>query len=77
MEMLAVLGTLTELPAPAVRTSGWQGRRVPASCSPRGRAPLFDHLPEQLEHVSHHVPAAAGSPSFALGNRTAPGVATG
>ena len=44
-----VLTLLSEAPAAAVRASGWQGRRVPASCTSSGRALLFDHSAEDLE----------------------------
>ncbi len=44
-----VLTLLSEGPATAVRASGWQGRRVPASCTSSGRALLFDHSARELE----------------------------
>lgn len=44
-----VLTLLSRGPAAAVRASGWQGRRVPASCTSSGRALLFDHSESELQ----------------------------
>ena len=49
LDGVEVLTLLSELPAVAVRASGWQGRRVPASCTSSGRALLFDHSLEDLQ----------------------------
>jgi len=49
LDGVEVLTLLSEAPAAAVRASGWQGRRVPATCTSAGRALLFDHSGEELE----------------------------
>lgn len=67
LDDIEVLTLLSELPAAAVRASGWQGRRVPASCTSSGRALLFDHSADELEQrfagrgLAHGGPNAARS----------------
>ena len=49
LDGVEVLTLLSEAPTAAVRATGWQGRRVPATCTSSGRALLFDHSAEELE----------------------------
>jgi len=49
LDGIEVLTLLSRAPTAAVRASGWQGRRVPASCTASGRALLFDHSSAELQ----------------------------
>lgn len=65
LDGIEVLTLLSELPAAAVRASGWQGRRVPASCTSSGRALLFDHSAHELEQRFAGRGLARGGPNAA------------
>lgn len=49
LDDIEVLTLLSEGPVAVVRASGWQGRRVPASCTSSGRALLFDYSAAELQ----------------------------
>lgn len=65
LDDIEVLTVLSELPAAAVRASGWKGRRVPASCTSSGRALLFDHSADELEQRFAGRAPARGGPNAA------------